>query len=154
MPNHFHILIAEIQEDGIVRFMQKLLTGYSMYFNEKNARVGNLMVKPFRSKHIHNDVYLRKVAQYIHLNPAEVFEPGWKEGRVRNIKMLEEELRKYEYSSLIDHLGTKRLETAILETTSMNMLSDGRASLSELLVDAQQYYTEAEKEFGLRKSQR
>ena len=33
MPNHFHILVKEITDNGISMFMEKLATGYSMYFN-------------------------------------------------------------------------------------------------------------------------
>ena len=38
MPNHFHLLIHEKIENGISKFMQKLLTAYTMYFNKKNER--------------------------------------------------------------------------------------------------------------------
>ncbi len=39
MPNHFHLLVRQTQEYGISRFMQKLITGYTMYFNKRNDRV-------------------------------------------------------------------------------------------------------------------
>ena len=35
MPNHFHILITQVSEDGISKFMQKLSTAYAMYYNKK-----------------------------------------------------------------------------------------------------------------------
>src|SRR3989344_2900195 len=38
MPNHFHLLLRQRKENGIVRFMQKLGTGYAMYFNKKKDR--------------------------------------------------------------------------------------------------------------------
>ena len=38
MPNHFHILLTEKMEGGISKFMQKLSTAYSMYFNSKYKR--------------------------------------------------------------------------------------------------------------------
>ena len=34
MPNHFHILITEKTNGGISKFMQKLSTAYSMYYNK------------------------------------------------------------------------------------------------------------------------
>ena len=73
MGNHYHLLLQEKSEGGISKFMQKVGTGYTMYFNEKNDRIGSLFVGPFRSKHIAQDAYLRRVTQYIHLNPAELF---------------------------------------------------------------------------------
>ncbi len=35
MPNHFHLLIKQKVDNGIVKFMQKLGTGYTNYFNKK-----------------------------------------------------------------------------------------------------------------------
>ncbi|MBI5816846.1 MAG: transposase [Candidatus Yonathbacteria bacterium] len=43
MPNHFHLLVREKREGGISLFVKKLATGYSMYFNKKNDRIGKLL---------------------------------------------------------------------------------------------------------------
>ena len=40
MDNHFHLLIKEIDDGGITLFMKRFTTAYTMYFNEKNRRVG------------------------------------------------------------------------------------------------------------------
>ena len=37
MSNHFHLLLHEKVEDGITKFMWKLLTAYAMYFNKKKV---------------------------------------------------------------------------------------------------------------------
>jgi putative transposase len=42
MPNHFHLMVRQVEEGGITKFMQKLGTGYAMYFNQKYERVGGL----------------------------------------------------------------------------------------------------------------
>src|SRR3989338_8093959 len=80
MPNHFHLLIKETREAGISSFMRKLGTAYTMYFNIKYERSGGLFTRPFRARHIADDRYFQHVVSYIHLNPAELFERGWKEG--------------------------------------------------------------------------
>ena len=36
MPNHYHFILEELEEGGITKFMHKLGTGYTMYFNIKN----------------------------------------------------------------------------------------------------------------------
>ena len=59
MDNHFHLLIKEIQDSGIVKFMSKLLTAYSTYMNKKYDRTGPLMCRPFRAKHVDSDEYFR-----------------------------------------------------------------------------------------------
>lgn len=79
MPNHFHLLVTPLTENGISKFMLKLQTGYSMYFNTKNERKGALFQGPFRSVHADNDQYLKYLYSYIHLNPAKLLDPKWKE---------------------------------------------------------------------------
>jgi putative transposase len=34
LPNHYHLLLKQNREGGISEFMQKLGTGYTMYFNK------------------------------------------------------------------------------------------------------------------------
>src|SRR3989344_1432783 len=42
MPNHFHILLTPLTEEGLTKFMQKLSTAYVMYFNRKYNHTGGL----------------------------------------------------------------------------------------------------------------
>src|SRR5665213_2722769 len=42
MPNHLHLLVHENQAGGISKFMLKLMTAYSMFFNTKYQRSGAL----------------------------------------------------------------------------------------------------------------
>src|SRR3989344_8357266 len=84
MPNHYHLLLKEIADGGISRFMQKLGTAYTMYFNKKYKRVGNLLTKPFRARHVGEDRSFQRVVDYIHCNAAELTEAGWKKGEVGN----------------------------------------------------------------------
>ena len=49
MPNHFHLILYEHTENGISKFMGKLLTAYSMYFNKKYAHSGVLFQGRFKS---------------------------------------------------------------------------------------------------------
>lgn len=142
MPNHFHLLIQEVNEGGIAKFMQKVGTGYAMYFNKKYDRVGNLFVKPFRSKHIDDDAYLKHVAQYIHLNPIELFEDGWKSGKGGSVKGIEEKLRKYPYSSLTSYESDSQLERVILSDEAMRVVSTDMPKLREIITDADEYYKE------------
>lgn len=145
MKNHYHLLLREIVENGISQFMQKVGTGYSMYFNAKNQRIGNVFVKPFRSKHVADDIYLRHVLQYIHLNPAEIIEPGWKKGIVEDMRGLERQLTEYPFSSLSDYHGSERPERAILDFAAFDLLSDGLPKLSKVLKGAADYYMDIDR---------
>ena len=49
MPNHYHLLLRQAQDKGIVKFMQKLGTAYTNYFNIKNERVGPLFQGRFKA---------------------------------------------------------------------------------------------------------
>src|SRR3989344_6748269 len=42
MPNHFHLVLKEIVEGGITSFMRKMGTAYTLYFNARHGRGGNL----------------------------------------------------------------------------------------------------------------
>lgn len=140
MPNHIHILIREIIDGGISRFMHKVGTGYTMYFNIAHQRVGNLFVKPFRSKHVDSDVYLQHVGNYIHLNPAELSEAGWKTGVVKNMRALEVAMREYPYSGFADYNGAIRPQSAILHRELVGL--DQSEDIITILRNAQEYYAE------------
>ena len=148
MTNHPHLLVQQRVENGITRFMRKIGTAYTMYFNKKYDRIGNLMVKPFRSKHISDDLYFRKVAQYIHLNPAEIFESEWKSGKVRDVQKLKDKLLKYGHSSLYDYTNDDiRPERAILDPDAFNLISSGLPALEKVLEEAHAYYQEVASDF-------
>src|SRR3989344_3323718 len=67
-PNHYHFLLTPLVEKGVEKFMQRLGTGYTMYFNERNKRSGSLFQGKFKSKHINSNEYLLQVGAYINLN--------------------------------------------------------------------------------------
>ena len=78
MSNHFHLLVHERIENGISLFMQKLSTAYTMYFNKRYERSGALFQGRFKAKHLDSDNYLKYIFAYIHLNPVEIIDNGWK----------------------------------------------------------------------------
>ncbi len=78
MSNHFHILVREEKDGGISLFMQKLLTGYVMYYNKKYKRTGGLFEGRFKSKYAGEDRYLKYLFSYIHLNPLKIIDKDWK----------------------------------------------------------------------------
>ncbi|MDP3957913.1 MAG: transposase [bacterium] len=116
MPNHFHLLVKEISEGGITKFMSKLSTAYSMYFNKKNGRTGALFEGKFKATHANNDTYLKYLLSYIHLNPVKNVEAGWKENTILNRENAKQYLEKYIYSSYLDYIGEARPEKDILDT--------------------------------------
>lgn len=114
MPNHFHILVKEEVEGGISKFMKKLGTAYSMYFNIKYQRKGGLFGGPFKSKNISVDLYLRHLFGYLALNPLELRFPEWDKIIKNKNNELKGFLEKYQYSSFLDYSGIGRCESNIL----------------------------------------
>jgi putative transposase len=100
MPNHFHLILKQNTEDGISRFMHKLGTGYTNYFNLKYERSGRLFQGPFKAIHIDRNEYLLHLSRYIHLNPLDIIKPDWKEKGIRNKSRVTSFLKEYPWSSL------------------------------------------------------
>ncbi|OIO30409.1 hypothetical protein AUJ77_03100 [Candidatus Nomurabacteria bacterium CG1_02_43_90] len=116
MQNHFHILIREKTEGGITKFMGKLSTAYSMYFNNKNARTGSLFEGRFKAKYANTDEYLKYLFAYIHLNPVKIIDPKWKENGIHDRVAAQNFLKDYEYSSYPDWQGEPRTESKVLSS--------------------------------------
>jgi putative transposase len=71
MPNHFHLLVYQIEKRGMERLMRGVMTGYSMYFNAKYHRRGPVFESRYKAALIAEDTYLLHISRYIHLNPKE-----------------------------------------------------------------------------------
>lgn len=108
MRNHYHLLIEEIQDGGITKFMHKLGGGYARYFNAKHERVGVLFQSRFKNVLVDNECYLLYLLVYINvLNPAEFVAPHWKEKGIPDIKKVLQFAEEYKWSSHLDYLGKR-----------------------------------------------
>lgn len=110
MPNHFHLLLRQIKNQGISQFMRKL-GGYATYINKKYDRVGHLYQGRFRAVHIKGEEQLKNAFVYIHTNPIDLVEPGWKEGGIKRHKEVIKFLENYRWSSYLDYLGKKNFSS-------------------------------------------
>lgn len=66
--NHYHFLLQQVSERGIEKFMQRLGTGYTMYFNKKYERTGALFQGVFKAVYVDSNEYLLHVSAYVNLN--------------------------------------------------------------------------------------
>ncbi|MDP1760450.1 MAG: transposase [Candidatus Woesebacteria bacterium] len=140
MPNHFHLILKEIVEGGISAFMRKVGTAYAMYFNTRYERIGNIFVKPFRARHIDTDRYFQHSINYVHCNVAELYEPRWKTGRVKDLTALQEQIIAYPYSSLGAYEDTHDHLRALLDENVFDVVR--RVPVREMLQEAKEYYQE------------
>jgi REP element-mobilizing transposase RayT len=67
-PNHFHMLVRQRGERGIEKFMHRLGTSYTKYFNERYDRSGSLFQGRFKSTHIGSNSLLFYLSAYVNCN--------------------------------------------------------------------------------------
>lgn len=65
MPNHFHLLLKQLEENGISTFMRNFQNSYAKFFNIKHQRVGPLFQSIFRAIRIEDNEQLLHVNRYI-----------------------------------------------------------------------------------------
>ena len=95
-PNHFHLILKQLTDKGISKFMLKLSTGYTAYFNQKNKRSGSLFQGPFKAIHIDSNEYLLHLSVYVNKNN---FIHGY--GGLASTKV---SLIEWPYSSYLDYI--------------------------------------------------
>lgn len=93
MPNHFHFLLKQVEENGISKFLSNFTNSYTRYFNVKNERKGPLFQGKFKAIRVEGEEQLLHLSRYIHLNPYSSYV-------VKSI----EDLEMYSYSSLPEYL--------------------------------------------------
>lgn len=107
-PNHFHLLLKEIREGGISKFMQKVGNGFSKYSNIKYQNVGRVFQGPYKMKIISEQRYLEYLMAYIQvINVFELF-PGGLEKALKNPKEAMSFVDNYSFSSHPDYVGLRK----------------------------------------------
>ena len=95
MPNHFHLLIQNMEDSILSVYMHRVLTAYGKYFNAKYKKKGHVFESPFKAIRVKNNIQLLHLSAYIHKNPKDI--RGW-----------ENTYNKYPYSSYQDYIGLNR----------------------------------------------
>jgi putative transposase len=70
MPNHFHLVLTPLGEDGVGKLMQYVGRYYVQYFNGCYDRTGTLWEGRYRATLVDPAVYLLPVSQYVESNPV------------------------------------------------------------------------------------
>lgn len=132
MPNHLHLLVRQLKDEGITKFMAKLGIGYGGYFNRKYGRKGYVFQNRFLAIHIKNEEQLKTVFVYIHTNPISLIEPKWKELGIKNPQECIKNLENYKWSSYSDYLGKKNFPS-VSDRGFMLKLIGGEISCKEFV---------------------
>ena len=107
MHNHVH-LVLETPRANLSRFMHRLQTAYTVYFNRRHRRCGHLMQGRFGASLVDEDHYILKLSRYVHLNPVFI--------RANKSKSPSERvaiLRSYTWSSYRGYIGKCKREDFI-----------------------------------------
>lgn len=131
MPNHFHLLVKQDQDQGITHFLRTFQNSYAKYFNTKNDRSGPLFQGRFKAVLIENDSQLLHVSRYIHLNPYTSL-----------LIKKKEDLLDYPWSSFVGYLG-KSLQFCQTEMI-LGQFKDGKTYLDFVMDQADYQRTLAE----------
>ena len=70
MPTHIHLVLEQLRQDGISKYMNLVLKSYSGYFNIKYKRRGPLWETRFKNIIVEADEQLLHLTRYLHLNPV------------------------------------------------------------------------------------
>ncbi len=137
LPNQFHLALKEVRDGGITTFMRKIGTAYTMYFNSRHKRSGNLFAGPFKASQV-NENHLSLLTSFIHASPAELYDPEWKVGHVADPEFLGGQISAYPYSSLGAYSSDKTVKMpikAILDTE----FPPHTVRIQKMLQEARQY---------------
>lgn len=109
MPNHFHLLLKQLVDNGISKYLGNFANSYTKYFNTKYERSGPIFQGKFKAVPIESNEQLLHVSRYIHLNPYSA-------SVVSSIK----QLKTYPYSSLAK-LSTSKVESSLIVNQFKNI---------------------------------
>ncbi len=99
MQNHTHFVL-ETPRGNLGRFMHRLQTAYTVYFNRRHRRSGHLMQGRYGASLVDEDRYILKLSRYVHLNP--IFISSNKSKAIQQRKAL---LSSYRWSSYRGYIG-------------------------------------------------
>ncbi|MBI4022854.1 transposase [Candidatus Berkelbacteria bacterium] len=124
MGNHFHLIIRQLGDEGIRRFLHRALNSYARYFNTRYERVGALFQGRFRAVRVTSDAQLLHLIRYLHLNPY--------------VSHLVETLDSYTWSS--HPLYAAQRETRLVRITQgMSFFDNDPERYRKFLEDYQEY---------------
>ena len=102
--------------------MKKLGIGYTGYINIKNKRTGTggIFQSRYKAVMIEDNTQLMATFAYVHTNPVELIDSGWKDKKLKNRNKALMWLRKYKWSSYMDYLGRENFPEVVKTEFFMN----------------------------------
>lgn len=113
LSNHFHLLLQEVREGGMAKFMQRLCGSMSLSFNLKYGGQGSIFQGSYQGRLVDEDSYLRYLVFYISVKNVFELCPGGLVSAVKNFDRAWDWAIKYPFSSLPNYINN--IESPIVD---------------------------------------
>lgn len=138
MEDHYHLLVSELIEGGLVKFMMKINIGYAKYYNERYARHGHLYQGKTKKILIANEAHFLYILHYLHLNPLDYLAGAeqWRErdkSTIKNTRDALEYLNEYRWSSYLDYCGKANFPSILTKDLFEDAYGEYQKELAEYL---------------------
>jgi len=125
MPNHFHLLLRQLEEGGISKYLSQIQNSFTKIFNKKNDSYGHVFSGQFKSVHVETENQYLHTLRYILLNP-------YSSGIIKDIQ----NIPTYPYSSFDER---NKAVFRISSSTEFDKYFDNQQKLSEFVLNHAEY---------------
>lgn len=126
MPNHFHFLLRQEEENGVSKFLANFQNSYTRYVNTRHERSGHLLQGQFKALRIEAENQFLHTSRYIHLNPHTSY-----------IVKTVDELIVYPWSSLPQYIRSDK--RGICETKTILSSFSSKKKYLQFVLDQKDY---------------
>lgn len=135
MSNHYHLLLYEVINGGVVDFIKRLGNGYTKYINTKNQRSGYLFQNKAKCILVTDESHFLHIPFYIDLNPFDLqsFQPRDMVGSPAEV--IEKLKNQYSWTSLGSYYGTTEFDPIINKDLFYEVFDTNPARYAEDFID-------------------
>ncbi len=134
MPNHYHIIVKQLVDGGVSKYIGNVQNSYARYFNTRRNRDGSVFSSRFKNKLIETDESLKHLIRYVLLNPYS--------SAYINSK---EEIFTYKYSSVVEIVKPQTHSVQLTERNVISELFHSTNSFTQFVFDNADYQRKLEK---------
>ena len=138
LPNHYHLLLYEKIDGGVLEFVKRLGNSFTKYINIKREKSGYLFQNRARIIQIKNNKHFLYIPFYIDLNLLDLIYPKTERRKI-DVKKSLDFFENYKWSSFCDYFGdqnspfSKIINKDLFYETFDITLKDYRKELCEFL---------------------
>ena len=120
MTNHVHLFVRT-RAANLGRFMQRLLSGHTTWYNLRHGSDGHLFQGRYKALLVEKNAYGSALSRYIHLNPVRVAGSG-----KQSLAQRQAQLRDYRWSSYPAMIGLVKAEAWLVRDATLGRFGDTR----------------------------